>query len=244
MKPIVTFFSIPFIILTLGLFLLVINALMLMFTAWIAGRRRHRLPRRRLLDGGARLDRDHPRELGHRRHRPQGRRLARADAPAAAHARAATPSRWSASATSAAPPRPTSCSRRGSPRPGSTTGSRSAAAAPATGTSAGRWTPAPPPPSSRRGTTRAATAPGSTTTPGPPRTTSCSPWTTTTSPTSADAPTGSRLFRDFDPVGAGRGRARPLLRRRRRLPRGAHHGRAHRRRPRRRALGHARLTQD
>ena len=36
-KPIVTFFSIPFIILTLGLFLLVINALMLMFTTWIAG---------------------------------------------------------------------------------------------------------------------------------------------------------------------------------------------------------------
>jgi len=36
-KPIVTFFSIPFILLTLGLFLLVINALMLMFTAWIAG---------------------------------------------------------------------------------------------------------------------------------------------------------------------------------------------------------------
>jgi putative membrane protein len=36
-KPVVTFFSIPFIVLTLGLFLLVINALMLMFTAWIAG---------------------------------------------------------------------------------------------------------------------------------------------------------------------------------------------------------------
>ena len=36
-KPIVTFFSIPFIILTIGLFLLVINALMLMLTAWIAG---------------------------------------------------------------------------------------------------------------------------------------------------------------------------------------------------------------
>jgi putative membrane protein len=36
-KPVVTFFSIPFIILTLGLFLLVINALMLMLTAWIAG---------------------------------------------------------------------------------------------------------------------------------------------------------------------------------------------------------------
>jgi putative membrane protein len=36
-RPVVTFFSIPFIILTLGLFLLVINALMLMLTAWIAG---------------------------------------------------------------------------------------------------------------------------------------------------------------------------------------------------------------
>jgi putative membrane protein len=36
-KPVVTFFSIPFIVFTLGLFLLVINALMLMLTAWIAG---------------------------------------------------------------------------------------------------------------------------------------------------------------------------------------------------------------
>jgi putative membrane protein len=36
-RPVVTFFSIPFIILSLGLFLLVINALMLMLTAWIAG---------------------------------------------------------------------------------------------------------------------------------------------------------------------------------------------------------------
>ncbi len=36
-KPVVTFFSIPFIILTIGLFLLVINALMLMLTAAIAG---------------------------------------------------------------------------------------------------------------------------------------------------------------------------------------------------------------
>src|SRR3954452_18233331 len=35
-KPVVTFFSIPFIVLTIGLFLLVINALMLMLTAWIA----------------------------------------------------------------------------------------------------------------------------------------------------------------------------------------------------------------
>ena len=36
-RPVVTFFSIPFIIVTLGLFLLVIIALMLMLTAWIAG---------------------------------------------------------------------------------------------------------------------------------------------------------------------------------------------------------------
>ena len=37
-EPVVKFFSIPFIILTIGLFLLVINALMLMLTAWIAGK--------------------------------------------------------------------------------------------------------------------------------------------------------------------------------------------------------------
>ena len=36
-KPVLKILSIPLIILTLGLFLLVINALMLMFTAWLAG---------------------------------------------------------------------------------------------------------------------------------------------------------------------------------------------------------------
>jgi len=36
-KPVTKFFTFPLIILTLGLFLLVINALMLMLTAWIAG---------------------------------------------------------------------------------------------------------------------------------------------------------------------------------------------------------------
>ena len=35
-RPVVTFFSIPLVIFTLGLFLLVINALMLMLTAWIS----------------------------------------------------------------------------------------------------------------------------------------------------------------------------------------------------------------
>ncbi len=36
-EPVVQLFSLPVIILTLGLFLLVINALMLMLTGWIAG---------------------------------------------------------------------------------------------------------------------------------------------------------------------------------------------------------------
>lgn len=36
-KPVVTVLSIPFIILTLGLFLWIINALMLELTAWLAG---------------------------------------------------------------------------------------------------------------------------------------------------------------------------------------------------------------
>ena len=37
-EPVVKFLSLPFIVLTIGLFLLVINALMLLLTAWIAGR--------------------------------------------------------------------------------------------------------------------------------------------------------------------------------------------------------------
>ncbi|MFT4261987.1 MAG: phage holin family protein [Nocardioides sp.] len=36
-RPVVTFLSLPFVILTLGLFLLVVNALMLKLTAWLAG---------------------------------------------------------------------------------------------------------------------------------------------------------------------------------------------------------------
>ena len=36
-SPILKFLSIPFIIITLGLFLLLINALMLLFTEWLAG---------------------------------------------------------------------------------------------------------------------------------------------------------------------------------------------------------------
>jgi putative membrane protein len=36
-SPVLKFLSIPFIILTLGLFLLLINALMLLFTEWLAG---------------------------------------------------------------------------------------------------------------------------------------------------------------------------------------------------------------
>ena len=36
-KPVLTVLSIPLIIVTLGVFLLVLNALLLMFTAWLAG---------------------------------------------------------------------------------------------------------------------------------------------------------------------------------------------------------------
>ena len=36
-KPIAKLFSLPFIILTLGLFTLVVNALMLQMTSWLAG---------------------------------------------------------------------------------------------------------------------------------------------------------------------------------------------------------------
>lgn len=37
LRPLVTFFTCPMVILTLGLFIFVINALMLWFTAWVAG---------------------------------------------------------------------------------------------------------------------------------------------------------------------------------------------------------------
>ncbi|MDO5711204.1 MAG: phage holin family protein [Micrococcales bacterium] len=37
MKPVVTFFSLPFIVLTLGLFTIVVNAAMLAITAWVSG---------------------------------------------------------------------------------------------------------------------------------------------------------------------------------------------------------------
>lgn len=37
LRPVVTFFTCPMVILTLGLFIFVINALMLWFTAWVAG---------------------------------------------------------------------------------------------------------------------------------------------------------------------------------------------------------------
>jgi len=36
-RPVVAFFTCPMIILTLGLFIFVVNALMLWFTAWVAG---------------------------------------------------------------------------------------------------------------------------------------------------------------------------------------------------------------
>ncbi len=37
-KPVVTFFSLPFIVITLGLFTIIVNAAMLAITGWIAGK--------------------------------------------------------------------------------------------------------------------------------------------------------------------------------------------------------------
>ena len=63
-KPVVQLLSLPLLILTLGLFTLVINALMLMLTAWISSGTSLRLDGRRLLDGSLgradHLDRELP----------------------------------------------------------------------------------------------------------------------------------------------------------------------------------------
>ena len=63
-KPVLKVLSFPFILLTLGLFLLVINAAAAAPHRLGRGRARHRLPRRRVLDGGRRRDRDHRRSPG------------------------------------------------------------------------------------------------------------------------------------------------------------------------------------
>ena len=144
-RPILTILSIPFIILTLGLFLLVINAAMLLLTDWLAD----------LLDIGFQVDGFWPAVGGaiiitlvtwSSTARPAPGTSG--DGPAARRAQAGPlPDRRGL-------PRqhlPLADGRGGaradgSPRPGSTTGSRWPAAAPATGTSATRWTSGPPPP--------------------------------------------------------------------------------------------------
>ena len=50
-KPIVKLLSLPFIILTLGLLIFVINAVMLLLTSWITGQAGRPVPRGRLLAG-------------------------------------------------------------------------------------------------------------------------------------------------------------------------------------------------
>ena len=70
-EPVVKLLSLPFILLTIGLFLLVINALMLLLVEWVAEPGRHRVPRRRLLERARRLDHHHPRHRLHRRRRPR-----------------------------------------------------------------------------------------------------------------------------------------------------------------------------
>ena len=107
-KPVLMILSIPFILLTLGLFLLVLNALLLMFTGWVAD----------LFDIGFHVDGfwsavggaiiisittwilDALVGVEENDECRRSRRRAR---------RGATASRWSASATSAAPRWPTWC---------------------------------------------------------------------------------------------------------------------------------------
>ncbi len=123
-KPVLQILSIPFIIVTLGLFLLVINALMPMLTGWVADTIGVDFEVTGFWPGGRRRDRDHRRHLGGRQ---PDRARRRSDEPAPDAADAPTPRpllrrAWSASATSAAPRWPTSSSPRGSRRPGSPDG--------------------------------------------------------------------------------------------------------------------------
>ena len=60
-RPIIIILTLPITLLTLGLFLLVINALMIMLVAWFLPG----LPGRRLLVGGLRRDRREPDKLDH-----------------------------------------------------------------------------------------------------------------------------------------------------------------------------------
>ena len=69
-KPILTILSIPFIILTLGLFLVLINAALLKMTSWLADELDIGFTRDHLVVGDRRRHRDHPDDLGRRpRHR-------------------------------------------------------------------------------------------------------------------------------------------------------------------------------
>ena len=60
-RPVIVILTLPITLLTLGLFLLVINALMIMLVAWFLPG----LPGRQLLVGGLCRDRRQPDELGH-----------------------------------------------------------------------------------------------------------------------------------------------------------------------------------
>ena len=70
-KPVLTVLSIPFIVITLGLFLLVINAAMLLLTSWLADKLDIGFHVDRLLAGGRRRHRDHGGHLD-RRQRDRG----------------------------------------------------------------------------------------------------------------------------------------------------------------------------
>ena len=66
-KPILTILSIPFIIVTLGLFLVLINAAMLRMTSWLADELDIGFTVTGLVAGDRRRHRDHADDLGRRR---------------------------------------------------------------------------------------------------------------------------------------------------------------------------------
>ncbi len=72
-KPVLTLLSFPFIIVTLGLFLLVINAAMLLLTGWLAEQLDIGFRVDGFWTGGRRRDRHHGHHLGGRRHHRQRR---------------------------------------------------------------------------------------------------------------------------------------------------------------------------
>ena len=182
-RPVVTILSIPFIILTLGLLIFVINALMLLLTSWLSGQ----------LGLGFHVDGfwtavlggiDH--HGGHLDHRARGgramTRLPDDGGRDAVPGGGGVPGQHLPLADGRRGARPSGSGRRAR-RPTS----RWSAPAPAAGTSAARWTSAPRAARARTGTTRPGTGRSSSAPTGSSAATWCWRWTPRTTATSPRA---------------------------------------------------------